>query len=563
MTDTYKIAVEIALAGNLSQALTGIAGRLSGLHGKVGQIEKAMGGWGDALVAVGGILAAGAIVQGIDSIIDSTRELSHELVQIQKLGISTEQLSGLRAAAINVTRNVPGTTETSALSMFGQTYSMLGYSEAIKALPELARFAQVLGNTTGDYDSANKSVYQMIRSADLIGRLSDPITKQLDPERLEHFLDVATRVAQATHGQIGPQQWLALAQQGGPALRGLNDAGLIGQAIIGQAMGASRAGTASMSMFQQFAGGTMFTRNAEALQDLGLLQPGDWHTDHGRVILDDSTSKRLMESLRADPLKFMTDTLLPLMQQRGITSPDEQIREIFRIFGRQTTQRMTADEISNIKQMLSERERISAALGTPQAFDVQNAHDIEQALQNLTASFTNLKTALGGPESENITRGINRLTSVIDFLSEATRKLNLGKIWVDQLPGIGDPLLLLDDLGHALQNLTHLPYSQAIDGLRNIEQEIAGFISHIWHGIGGGTRHLDMLGNPEGAHNQSFVAPAGSSKPIVIQSQLNVDGDALARSVTNHLADQHEMPQGAASPNGGPNFMSPDYNIPP
>ena len=63
----------------------------------------------------------------------------------------------------------------------------------------------------------------------------------------------------------------------------LDDEGALtlGAAVVSQQMGGARFGTAQMSLFQQFAGGTMTATKAKALQELGFLNEGVWTASRG------------------------------------------------------------------------------------------------------------------------------------------------------------------------------------------------------------------------------------------------------------------------------------------
>jgi hypothetical protein len=581
--DVYKIAVEIALAGNLAQALTGIAAQMTGIHGKVNQIHKALGGWGTAVAAVGTLLAAGVIVKGIEDIFESTRKLSHELSQIQKMGASPSEMSSLHSATLSILRSVPGTTEAGVASLYGQTRSIFrGPEEALRALPSMSKFAQTLGQNTGDYEGANDSVFSMMRSADLIGKLSDE-HGNLDVNRLQRFLDIANKVAIATHGAIGPQQWLGMAQQGGPSLRALTDDGLLSSGIIAQAMGAQRYGTASMSLMQQFAGGTMFKRNAESLQEHGLLREGEWGTSGGRVVLTDAASKRLMDMIKGDPLAFV-QKLMEDYAKKGITSKDDQIRAIFRDFGRSTTQREIADVLNNINQMQQERDLIKRALSSNGAFDVGNSQDIDVAAHNLSSAFYNLKTAIGGPKNENFIKALDSVTYAINTASAfsqdhptAMRDLGygiagLGAVFltagvVALVAAIGSGgwmIACIITLAGALATLAAVNWPSLESGIAGLINSLGDFVDK--HGGAALNKLLhDHLpkdgsgnsgtGNPmddptQLFQRQNYAPPPRSDKPTVLKAALNIDSRQLAEAVTYALADFHEVSPNAASGNG-------------
>jgi hypothetical protein len=585
--DVYKIAVEIALAGGLAQALTGIAGQMTGLHGQINGINKALGGWGDTLALVAGAAGLGLMVKGVDEVFESVKKLSHELSEIQKMGTTPEQYRAVRAAAIDVTRNVPGVTEAEAVNLYGSMQGMLRPEEALQVMTPLARLTQSIGASTGDYEDANKSVYSMVRSADLMGQLSDPNTKMLDVDRMERFLDIANRVSIATHGAIGPGQWLGMAQQGGPALRAMTADGLYGSALVAQAMGAQRFGTASMSMMQQFAGGTMFTRNAESLQAHGLLNAGEWTKDAGRVILSDAAKTRLMDMIKSDPLDFV-QRLMKDYAAKGITSPDEQIKAIFSDFGRQTTQREVSDVLMNINQMIAEREQIKKALGANDATTVQNAKDIETALHNLGAAFENLKTAIGGSDGQIgfLVNFINSITGALRVTTELARNFSISKPepFLNALSGglIGGVVTLINALGWLGNQGESL--AKAAAAIRSTVDAISGFIAHPLDGAkkllsptpgwslkdfgpeGHGLFHVpdsERGGLPSGLlRNNSFVAPPSrTQQPITITTALNIDGRSIAQEIASEMVDMSTFPTTAPYPDGHSLWQSPQNAI--
>jgi hypothetical protein len=234
-----------------------------------------------------------------------------------------------------------------------------------------------------------------------------------------------------------------MAQQGGPALMNLDQQGLLTMGIMSQMMGGWRAGTAMMSLFQQMAGGMMPKRTAIGMQELGLLGPDEWRSGGGGgagggVILTEEASKRLSGLIQKDPLQF-AETIKKLMEDKGITSNEEQIRSLFRILGRQTTQRFTADELRNMTQIIGERLRIQGALPTDAAMAAQNKGDVAQNMRNLQAAWDNLQFAIAGPNTENTIAVLHALTGAINAISGAVRDTdpNTVKLFGAGIAGLG------------------------------------------------------------------------------------------------------------------------------
>jgi hypothetical protein len=336
-------------------------------------------------------------LRGFKDFVEATKDLSHELTQLQKQGVSGDNYQAAIRESQRVTERVRGLTQTQALEIYGNAYSMFGPQEALRMTEPLSRFAVNAANTSGGEVNI-KQVQQMLRAADLMNQFNDA-TGHLDVNRLQNFLDVGSKVMSVTHGAVTPQTWLGLAQQGGPALTHLTDQGLITEGIIAQYMGGPRAGTAMMSAYQQMVGGTMYKRTAEALEEAGILKPGEWSAQGGHVTLSQEASKRLGTMLGGDPLEFAENILTQMAEgPLHITDPDQQSNMLFRIFGRQTTQRMMSDLIRNRNQIKGERDRTLGALGAGAGYDTAQDMDVEQNLNNIGAAWHNLLLAVAGPD---------------------------------------------------------------------------------------------------------------------------------------------------------------------
>jgi hypothetical protein len=211
MTEVYKIGVKLAMTSNAPAVVSALSKQLLGVNVKVKDLTRDLG---RLKLAIGGAFAgfaADKLLMGLTGIVTKTKDLSHELTQLQKMGLTPDQLTQAQRSAIQTTRDVLGVTQVDALKAYGSVFSMVGHSDALKLMKPLEQYAQVVGNTTGNYDQANAETYKMIRAADLIGRLSNPLTHDVDLDRLQKFLNLAAKVNLATHGAVGPQTWLGLA----------------------------------------------------------------------------------------------------------------------------------------------------------------------------------------------------------------------------------------------------------------------------------------------------------------------------------------------------------------
>jgi flagellar hook-basal body complex protein FliE len=426
MANPYLVSIELAMASNHAAVLGALSRHLLGIHQQVGTLHSGFTRLGTAITGAIGVFAGAKLLEGMVHLVEKTKELSHEWVQIEKLGINAADQARVRAEAIRMTRLVPGTTEVDAMKVIGQLYEPLGIKHALEIAPRMAMLENVMKNTTGKWgDSDNKQMYEMVRSAEIGGLLTDPKTGDINMEKFKKYLDIGAAAITTTHGQITPKTWLNMMQQGGPAMMDLDPNGLRTMAQMAQMMGGHRVGTASMSLFQQMAGGVMPKRTARGMASIGLLHEGEWTSSGGGgagggVILTDAAKKRLTALIRNDPLEF-AKKLKELMEAKGITDPKDQLAKLFDILGRATTQRFEADLLRNMAQIEGARQRQAGALPLEEAMAAQNRGDVQQNMKNLSAAWTELQYAIAGPNAENTIRVLQAMTGAIHYFEDVVR----------------------------------------------------------------------------------------------------------------------------------------------
>jgi hypothetical protein len=277
----------------------------------------------------------------------------------------------------------------------------------------------------------------------------------------------------------------------------------------------------------------------------------------GRVQINEEASKRLGEIFKTDPLKGLTDVLMPAMKAYGFDKPDDQIRELFKVLQRATTQRFLGEGIMNVNQMLAEAHRMEGAQGLEAAAATQNSNDLQVAIHNLGSSLDVLRTAIGGADGEITTMvgGINSISAAVRGIIEVVRAFGtavpgtgaLGRAFSETGPGAA--ITSLGSLGRHAAEL-----QAGAQSVHSIFQDIESFIGNIkawvpsWlkpSGVAPATSDGNGL-----FHKQSYVAPARSDKPTVLKAALNIDSRQLAEAVSYALADFHEVSPNAPSGNG-------------
>lgn len=412
--NVYEIFTKITMQNAVSGVMATIARDVLHLEGGIGRLSKAFGELGRTSVAMaGGLSAAGGlgIAYGLKSAVEHAKELGHQLVQVQRTGISAAEYAKAYDVIMKLPSAVPGTTSAGGAKVWAELFSVLGADETTKNLDRLSAFTMSLANTKGiGFNEAAENLRDMVRSADLLRKFVDPKTHQVSHERLEHFLEIGARVITATRGVVGPATWLALAQQGGPVLSTMSDEGLMTMGIVAQYMKGLRAGTALTSAFQQFGGGIMRQSSAEEAAALGLIGPGSlgegggpswargahggghWRPGRGagRIIFDEKTlDTPFARALQTDPA-IAAQILEQQLLAHGFDTVEKQTKELFKVFGRATTQRLFSDLLGNLPQLLEERHRMLQAIGITAGNQLANTQDPEQAMRNLNAAYEDM-----------------------------------------------------------------------------------------------------------------------------------------------------------------------------
>lgn len=600
MIEAYKIGISIVLANSVSPVLATIANDMAGLGLRVKDIEHGMLRWKAPLLGLGAIIGGSMVLGAMEKLVGKTRDFQDELIKLQRLGggMSAAVASGeITTKAFDISRRVPMKVED-LMKIPGTTYSIMGQQEAMETWEPLARYAWVLQSNKHYKGDTMQDLQALIRAGELSGRITDPVTKQIDSKKLEQFLDLAARVTAATHGMVNPQSLLGMAQQGGVALRGLDDNGFYSMAIMAQAMGGHRAGTAYLSLWQQMAGGTMMKRTAEGLQEMGLLKPGDWSTEGGHVSITKDASKRLTGLIGHDPLDFAAN-IQKQLAEHGVTDPMEQMNAIMRLTGRQTTQRFTAEEVANFQQMMAERGRLMQGLGADSSFNLLQDKSVTGNLQALSNAWSNLLTAVAGPQSERVVTVLQALTSVFNSMqavvtSETARAIGgiasqLGSIALEVGKFVISLAGKISGISGLFSALGDIPWEKIRDGLASFTAGITGLAGIAWEKLSAmfdGIKNaiasfIDAISNIIGKagwlfgfgnnkidgmedhplKKKTMFSPGSSQKHEQYAFSLNIDGDRIANTIIDKIDQRYAFATGAPAPDGVGRYVGGDHNF--
>jgi hypothetical protein len=512
-------------------------------------------------------VATGAGLFGIYELMEQAKEPMHQEAMLKLLGISQPTIERMKNEARDIAIAVPGTGFSHNMKNMGELYSIVGAEGAMSIAPKLAeidRVQSIVGGKGKDQGSA----YVLTRATELMGKLTDPFTHQVDLKLFGSVIDNMSKMSIASHGKVTPEEWLNYAKQAGPAAGNLTTEGMYTTSAIIQAMGGNRAGTAAAAVQRQFAGGVMTKSKAEELTNIGIFKPGDYEVGKGgHVTFKNDAGQSFVDKLQKDPLDAVVKDLIPALESHGFDTNEKITKELYRILGTAPEQREIYEIIRGREQIHQERERAMGALAPGASMATLNASDPTQVTSAFTTAFKDLLGAMGGPLMQSAIPGIRGLTTLFNQLASLAGKhpsetgvvgsaaagtaggaaIGFGIGWLGGPVGAGGGALIGGVLGTAYgfmnsqQGGPHqTAYERRQDRLRR-----QGLLPPDDSGIAGGTAS-NVVPPPQ----KIDIAPG--------KVTLNMDGRTIGEAVVNWMVAQGNGPaQGSPYPDttrGGSTF---------
>ena len=582
MAIDYEVAVKMMLTGGIENALIGVSRMFTTMERQVGGINAGFLEWGNVLKAAaltGGLFLFAKVV---GDILEDTKKLNGLLTELKTMGAGPQEMAKLHEQAMAVIPNMPGMTEATYTGIYSSIRDMFKGTkpkELEEIMPELAKFQQIMINERllhgKSADLGENDLRSVVRSGEIMGQFSDK-EGNLDLPKFRKFLDFAEKSYIGTHGQFGPSELLNMGKTGGISLSNMDEDSLYAAMVLAQQMGGYRAGTAEMSLLQQFGGGTMRPRSAQALKELGILKEGDYTESKGGGIKPTPQGQERLHDFigTGDPIKI-AEAFKEAMVAAGITDTNKQVLKLFEVLSRATTQRYIGEALRNDPALKGEIETIKQGQGINDAYKTQQ-ESIAVAQNNVAKAMTNLYTSIGEGHALEISSGLNRLAADIQLLANASNAL-----------GKND----MDGFYRSLSNLMSVD-AGSLKAVIEVLDKIAEFLRtagnlgaklHEMFKSGGGSLPGESPTAPgaPGYMPMNFIVPEkppGSdqfksadgfkviavppSKPDVQRNvtTINLDGTQLAKFVDERIALLQELPDSASAANGVAAYNKDDWN---
>lgn len=573
MIDVFRVGVHIGMTTNGPQVLAVLLRDLGLLHGSVDSIITKLGKF---KLAIGGAVAAFAgtkALEGLWHIVEASRELNKELNRTKQLGGDFAATVGrAREVAFSTSYAVPTTTPSENVRVQRELATQLqNPGAAADILPFAQRAAYVVANFTGE--KIDDIIKNLVKVADIRAQIfsRDATGKEVvDPAKVQSEFEAAARGLILAGNYLKSGDLVQMARQAGVPAKGMTQEAFYAamvEAAVSQ--GAARTGTAITSLFSQMVGGTMPVHVAEEMQRMGLMRAGEWRSDHGHVVMQPSVTER-MQGIQSDPIGFITGPLDAMLTARGMDA-QAKLLEVFKLFGRQTTQRLVAEAMSAEPQFTRARSMFQGIPNTRQEYTRLYNEDLDTNIKSFQAAWKGLMEALGE-------QGVPVAISLIHNLTDALHAMTA---WAVAHPNASRHLLefaaaiaAVAAVGGSLKLVT-VALKPFATGIRLLSGALAGGTAAAAGAtaLAGGVRTLiGILGGalslPALVGGALFGTLALGSQSFTPESQKNLEDEAKARRQGAPVGGV--IPQGAVGgtpndgfgPDGRPLFQRQSY-VPP
>jgi hypothetical protein len=326
----FKVFVAIHAVDYASRHLLHFADLADKAAKGVAGINKQLALMGSLAATMAGAAGVGFMVNLAKESTNAYMKVAQLRLEMQNLGLTASQISGANNAAYGISQLHPALNLASSTHLFKDTYSVLGhYNESIAAMPFMSKFQLAMRGAYGE--RGDEMSYDAVRAAEL------QMGKNFNLKGLQTYLDVYTKVVNATGGKVDPQQIHGFMKNSVYGRMSQTPDALAKQIMLMMEMGGSRAGTAFNAIdrfaIAHIAQNGVSKEKLEKWVQYGLLQDIK-RNDKGKIIDFSLTQQGLYQK---DKVEWLYSVFAPALKKHGIDAMDPSgIPKVAQMFSTQT-----------------------------------------------------------------------------------------------------------------------------------------------------------------------------------------------------------------------------------
>ena len=419
MFEAYKISVAISLTNHVSKGLALMSSEFAKTEAQATLLQKRIDGI-KSMAMKGGIFA-GLGIAGLSLFkapLEEAKLFQSEVARFTALGLG--DVANKQAVKFAMGMNIMGSSARDNMKLLKEATTITGsLQHAMEIAPLLTKMkfgiSQYMGNDKG---SAFDTMFQaVLKTTELRGALVDRKTGQIDTDSFTRVANLMTKAYVASGGLVKPQDYLAAIKTGGVSTKLMNDeAFFYGLGHFMQESGGSRTGTASMSMFQNWAMGRMPQRIAERMAKLGMLNQSAIHYGTtGHITGVDPMGIIKAKEFVDNPYKYVNDVVVPLLKSKGYKDNGLNI-QLASLLGIRTASNLADQFVREQKVADNYIERAKRANGILPLYDLAG-QTLSGKEQDLHAKWANVMLQLGNTILPMAIKGVEGLITILKNLS--------------------------------------------------------------------------------------------------------------------------------------------------
>jgi len=592
MFEAYKVGVTLALQNQVS----GILGLIARDFIKTDKEAKKLQGTLKEIKLLGmsGALLGGTGFMGLMAIkgaVKPATEYVHQLELAKAAGMQQLEIAQATAAAWKATGTVMTTTAAQNVAAIRELRMVFGDTGlAVQHMPVVQQLQAVLQNVRGG--DAHDEAYTVAKALEMKGYVKNPA-------QFESAADLMTKAIIASGGKVTATDFLSAFKYGRSATLGWDDRftfGILPTLIqemksSGGSGGAGGPGNALMSAYAAVVGGTVPQKSLKVWQSLGLLDPS-------KIVWDKVGSAKGLrpggirgsDVFQQDPYQWTQQYLVPALAKAGYTTEAQQRQMLQYLFPNRTAGFVMSQLALQGWKFDRDQRLIGQAAGLS-AYNELIKHDPDMAMRALGAQWENFKTALGIglvpiliPFLRNMTTALNALAGFAEKHPTLTQGLMATFAGLSLLATIGGGLMVAG-AAFKLMGVALGPFGAIVPVAASSIAALTAALGPFAAVAAGAAAVIGIISNHQGIANwidgkapwasdllynvshptdwggtAGFAPPAGS-KPITVQTQVNLDGRKIADVVTTHQSNAADTsPTSGNGFDGRQSFVAPSYN---
>lgn len=474
MFDAYKIGVTLSLVDHATPSIGRIMRGLAATEAEAAKLQKRLDGiragfvGGAASIAVGLALAA-PFKMGIEH----AEKFERALLRLKNIGgIEPEVVARVRADAL--AGKYPSMTATETVDSFRDLHTAFG--EAAHALQFMPQFAKANAVSKWVY---GKSAVQGERETLALAQVAERLGGSNSPEAMGRAIDLVARVRAGTGGNLGALDVKAMASTLGPNFAMMSAEGIAKLTAIGTEIGASKAGTATNSLLQNF----LFGRGSEAsgywMRKYGLVDEavnernlremyGDkWRQHRNKVTAGAAVGSDLMAK---DVPGWVQQYALPILKAHGVVQPNDLAMLASMLALNRKGAEDLAMMLTQMARIMKDFHLVEASKSTEQQFDAVKDSPVAK-IDTLKARWETALTNLGEgalpvvvPLAEKLGTALRRFNEYAEKNPGTIERITDGFIGLSAVLIGGGVISMLNSSVKSLWLLTDVlsPFSKAM-----------------------------------------------------------------------------------------------------